>query len=297
VNAGPLCNLCGSSGAAFYCRKDEIDVVRCGKCGLIYTAEVRSQTEMKEHYSEGYFEPYLKAEALHARKRFKKRIKEIKKLKFPGSLLDVGCGVGFFLKLAEDEGYKASGVEFSSWASEYARNNFSLDVFTGELKDAGFAPDTFDVITLWHILEHVTDPTKFLMEVNRLLKKDGLLVVEVPNVRSIAAKIAGTSWELMAPKEHFFYFNPETVAQLLQDAGFTVSGNQSYFWTTPGMVLRAKARLKTGPGLGRVCLYLAAFFFEVFSFLRFKTMPGFIHGDVITVYAIKTTDLMPVEER
>ncbi|MBF0557412.1 MAG: class I SAM-dependent methyltransferase [Nitrospirae bacterium] len=244
---------------------------------------------MKDHYSEDYFKPYLQTEALHARKRFRKRIKEIKRLRFPGSLLDIGCGAGFFLKLAADEGYNVSGVELSQWACEYARKTFALNVINGELKDAGFAPDTFDVITLWHIVEHVSDPVKFLMEVNRLLKKDGLLVVEVPNIRSVAAKLAGTNWELMAPKEHFFYFDLHTMSRLLQMTGFAVSGNRSYFWTTPGMVLRAKAGPKTG--LSRLCLLFFALLIEVFSFLRFQPMPAFIQGDVITVYAFKTENV------
>jgi len=246
---------------------------------------------MKEHYSEEYFKPYLQTEVLHARKRFRKRIKEIKRLRFAGSLLDIGCGPGFFLKLASDEGYAVSGIELSQWASEYAKKHFSLNVITGELKDAGFAPDTFDIITLWHILEHVTDPAKFLLEVNRLLKMDGLLVVEVPNIQSAAAKLAGTSWELMAPKEHFFYYNLHTISQLLQTTGFTITGNSSYFWTTPGMILRARAGLKTG--LGRFWLRSVALLLEAFSFFRFKTMPGLIRGDVITVYACKTKNTGP----
>jgi len=255
---------------------------------LIYAGEIQNSKNIEKHYSKEYFAIYLKTEAIHLKNRFGKRIKEIKKIKFPGVLLDVGCGVGSFLRLARDKGYEASGVELSYYAAEYARNNFGLNVFNGELKDANLAPETFDIITLWHVLEHVTDPKKFLIEVNKLLKKDGLLVVEVPNIGSIAAKISLMNWELMAPKEHLFYFYPHTISRLLKETGFSIIKNQTYFWTTPAMIIKAKA--DSIKNKGNVVLKLIAFLCHVFSPLRFKVLPDSIKGDVITVFAIKTEE-------
>lgn len=285
MNSVISCNICSSTDREVYCRKDSIDVFRCRQCGLIYAGETQSSKNIEKHYSKEYFENYLKTESFHLKKRFEKRIREIKKIKLPSVLLDVGCGVGSFLRLARNEGYEASGVELSYYAAEYARNNFGLSVFNGELKDANFAAETFDIITLWHVLEHVTDPKKFLIEVNRLLKKNGILVVEVPNIESIAAKISLMNWELMAPTEHLFYFNPHTISRLLKETGFSIIKNQTYFWTTPAMVIKAKAdSIKDN---GSTILKLIAFLCHVFSPARFKVLPDFIKGDVITIFAIK----------
>ena len=292
MNSVLSCNICLSPDRELYCRKESIDVFRCRTCGLIYVSDIKSDKDIEEHYSKEYFEIYLETEPIHLRKRFKKRIKEIKKIRVSGALLDVGCGVGSFLRLAHAEGYETSGVELSHYAAEYARSNFGLSVFNGELKNAGFASETFDIITLWHVLEHVSDPKKFLVQVNRLLKKNGLLVIEVPNIRSIAATISLMNWELMAPKEHLFYFNSYTLKKLLQDTGFSILKAQSYFWTTPAMILKAKACSADNKS---TILNLTASLCHVFSPIRFKVLPDFIKGDVMTVFTLKNMEALQRE--
>jgi 2-polyprenyl-3-methyl-5-hydroxy-6-metoxy-1,4-benzoquinol methylase len=268
-----------------YCQKESIDVLRCRTCGLIYVGGIKNENDIKSHYSEKYFETYLETEDIHIKKRFKKRVREIKKIRAFGKLLDVGCGVGSFLKLARAEGYDPSGVELSRYATEYARNNFGLSVFNGNLQDAGFSSETFDIITLWHVLEHTRDPKSFLLEVNRLLKIGGLLVIEVPNIGSIAASVSPVSWELMAPKEHFFYFNPDTIELLLQATGLTTLKRQTYFWTTPSMIIRENAHFR-GNSKSTTLKFLALLL-HIFSPIRFKVLPNLMTGDVLTVFALK----------
>lgn len=285
MSESPVCNLCGHADTEWYCRKDAIDVVRCRHCGLIFAATMQKNEDLLKHYSHDYFEPYLKTQSIHLRKRFKKRLQEIKQMVFPGRLLDVGCGAGFFLKLAEDTGYTAEGVELSQYAAKYGRSRLGLRVFQGELDDAGFASDSFDIITLWHILEHVHDPRRFLAQVNALLKQDGLLAVEVPNIEGMAARAAGVYWELLAPKEHFYYFDSRTLKQYLEESGFSVIRMKTFIWTTPAMILNAKAgSLK---GCGRFFLRLIAVITRSLSFIRFRIVPSALAGDVLTVYAVK----------
>ncbi|MEW6667854.1 MAG: class I SAM-dependent methyltransferase [Thermodesulfobacteriota bacterium] len=279
------CMLCSTSPADFLCRKEAVDVLRCPVCGLVFTAEMQEPAEMEGHYSMEYFDPYVKTRSVHDRKRFRARLKEIRKLHFPGTLLDVGCGAGFFLNIAREGGHHVSGVELSGWAAAAARENFGLRVFNGQLKEAGFSPESFDVITLWHILEHVADPRDLLSHVHGILKEDGILAVEVPNIGSIAARIAGKHWELLAPREHFYYFNPQTLLRLLRLVGFIPLRQQSYFWTTPEMVLHSRvggSPLLTKPLLRRFPLLL-----HPFSLLRFAVLPCLLIGDILTVYAAK----------
>jgi 2-polyprenyl-3-methyl-5-hydroxy-6-metoxy-1,4-benzoquinol methylase len=280
-----VCNLCRHADTQLYCRKDGIDVVRCRCCGLIFAASMQKKEDLIKHYSDGYFEPYLKTQSFHLKKRFKKRIQDIKQIVFPGRLLDVGCGAGFFLKLAEHTGYKVEGVELSHYAAKYARDQLGLHVFQGELGDAGFVPKSFDIITLWHIVEHVHDPKNFLIQVDALLKDNGLLAMEVPNIGSPVARMAGVHWELMAPKEHFYYFDVKTMKRYLEESGFKVIRMQTFIWTTIAMIFRAKAASRNG--LSRFLLYLLAALTWCLSFIRFRNLPASIIGDVLTVYAVK----------
>jgi len=285
MNPAPFCNLCSQAGAIWYCRKDSIDVLRCPNCGLIYTAKMRGQEELLRHYSSQYFQPYLKTEAIHLKQRFGKRIREIRQYVFPGTLLDVGCGAGFFLKLASDTGYTVKGLELSPYAAQYAREKLGIHVFQGELGDADFSNESFDIITLWHIIEHVRNPRALLYQANKLLKKNGLLAIEVPNIGSPLARIAGKHWELMAPLEHFYYFNRSTITRYLTECGFAVLRMQSSYWTTPPMILRGYAN-DCGL-LFNVLLRSFAKIAACLTFIRFKTAPSILQGDTLTVYAIK----------
>ena len=260
------CKLCLNVNPEFYCRKDGIPVLRCCRCGHIYASQVPDGASLELHYSEQYFKPYLETVAVHLKKRFIKRIREIKRLKPSGKLLDIGSGVGAFMKLALDYGYHVQGADVSAWACDYA-------------------PVSFDVITLWHVLEHVENPVELLKKVNLLLKEDGLLALEVPNIGSFMAGVAGTDWELMSPREHLSYFTVHTAERTLLEAGFTVLQRTTFFWTMPDMICRERARLTAG--LRRMIWKFLTLLSLPLSFLRFMTMPRFIEGDVVTIYAVK----------
>lgn len=279
------CNLCHHHMPIWYCRKDSIDVHRCGHCGLIYAGKVQQSKDLVKHYSDHYFAPYIETESIHLEKRFKKRIKEIKHLHYPGTILDVGCGAGFFLKLAKQTGYGTQGVELSGYAAGYAKDKLGLSVFHGELADAPFEKESFDIITLWHILEHVHDPWQFLRQVYRLLKPNGLLAVEVPNIGSLVARMAYVNWELMAPKEHFYYFDLTSIRQYLEKAGFNIIRMKTFFWTTPSMIFLTAATRQNGmkKRLAQFTGHLAS----ILSFIRFRPAPSLFPGDVVTIYAEK----------
>jgi len=246
---------------------------------------MQQHKDLIKHYSDRYFEPYLQTEEIHMKKRFEKRIKEIKQYRSSGRMLDIGSGAGFFMQLARKSGYSVKGVELSEYAAQYAKNKLGLTVFQGELAAAGFAKASFDIITLWHILEHVHDPRIFLAQVNRLLNKDGLLAVEVPNIGSRVARISGTNWELMAPKEHFYYFNETTIRRYIELSGFNLVGLRTFYWTTPAMLLGEHAKKQRGAKYFLLrCVSAIA---SMFSFMRFRSAPSVFPGDVVTIYAVK----------
>lgn len=214
------CNLCQSDDTKKLYVKDSFNIVRCRKCGLVYVNPRPTLEELKEFYKEkdAHIEPAKERDIfMH---RFEKIIKIIEKFKNKGKLLDIGCSYGYFLELAQRHGWESYGVEISDYVSRYCREKLNLNVFTGVVSEAHYPDQHFDVITMFHTLEHASDPRNYLREINRILKRDGLLVVAVPNIESLKAKLTKKNWVLITSHEHLYYFSLKTLIQLLNETGF-----------------------------------------------------------------------------
>lgn len=138
----------------------------------------------------------------------------------PARLLDIGCSTGMFVARAQQAGFRASGVDASVWAIERAKGRESGAQFSARtLEFAEFAPNSFEIITLWDVLEHVHSPTDVLERVYCWLSPGGLLFLSLPNADSIVAKVMGKRWVLLL-REHLWYFSPDTMDRMLSRAGF-----------------------------------------------------------------------------
>jgi 2-polyprenyl-3-methyl-5-hydroxy-6-metoxy-1,4-benzoquinol methylase len=138
-----------------------------------------------------------------------------------GRLLDVGCAAGFFLQVGVRNGWEVYGVEPSVCMADYARLQSGLNVFRGTVKEAGFPAGHFDVVTMWDVLEHMVDPRAELLEIQRVLKPEGLLVLETQNIASWAPKVFGKHWIHYGNDLHLFHFSPTTIIRALTETGFT----------------------------------------------------------------------------
>jgi SAM-dependent methyltransferase len=138
----------------------------------------------------------------------------------PGRLLDVGCASGRFLRRAIDAGWKGEGVEPCETLVRKARQVLGSEaqVHFATLQAAPIAKAAFDVVTLWDVLEHVTDPIGFLGLVSSLLKPGGLLFANVPNLDSIQARLLRSKWPLLLP-EHLNYFNLNSLKKCSASSG------------------------------------------------------------------------------
>jgi SAM-dependent methyltransferase len=139
-----------------------------------------------------------------------------------GRLLDVGCGAGYFLDAARAAGWLATGVELSEPAAAVAREGLGLDVWSGSLSRAAFPSESFDLITMFEVLEHMRNPGAALQEANRVLHSGGLLAIEVPNdmdaYRARMARSDNRWWVI--PPVHLYYFNASTLSRWLLMNGF-----------------------------------------------------------------------------
>jgi SAM-dependent methyltransferase len=139
-----------------------------------------------------------------------------------GSLLDVGCGNGTYLATMKELGWHTVGIETDEHAAEIARNRFGLDVRIGSLADAMFPADSFDAISLSHVIEHVYDPVALLTECCRILRPGGKLIVLTPNTRSLGHRIFRAAWRGLEPPRHIQLFNRSTLSVAVQRAGLRV---------------------------------------------------------------------------
>ncbi len=139
-----------------------------------------------------------------------------------GRALDIGCGNGLFLSHLRANGWHVNGIEINEAAAVVAREQLGVEVFVGELQDAPFERETFDFINVSHVLEHVHDPHAFLLRAKELLKRDGTIYLEVPNVESVSQKLSGKYWFPWETPRHLFLYSPNTLRKQIEKAGFSM---------------------------------------------------------------------------
>ena len=208
------------------------NVVQCGNCGFIFCNPAIKGFEYLEsdHYSDpDVYSAYLKSNIYSV---FKIGEKILRKIRPTGKLLDIGAGKGGFVSLAIKNGYEAKGIEPSARFCEYARKSYGVQVEEGYLeRGLHFQDEKFDVITLFHVLEHVPQPQELLRTITNYLKEDGVVYIEVPNadasllwIADIVFHLCGKNWSsrlspLHAPF-HSFGYSPNSLKYLLEHNGF-----------------------------------------------------------------------------
>ncbi len=137
-----------------------------------------------------------------------------------GKLLEIGCGHGWLLKLMKDWGWEVKGVEWNPVSAKHGREKFGVEILEGQLEDQNFPDNSFDVIVMRHVLEHVPDPVRVLKECNRLLKPRGVLALAMPNGRSLGSHWFGRYWRGLTTPWHLHLFNPKSLKILLEKSGY-----------------------------------------------------------------------------
>ena len=222
----PPCPVCGVQNLRRLFADAELPLHICN-CGLVSLHPQPTEAELKELYGAGYYASWgidgeePASTRLMKRATFASRLAALPSGKKPGKVLDVGCATGAFLEVACEAGWDVYGVELSEFSCKIARRTFGDRVFCGMLHQAAYADNSFDLITLSDLLEHVSDPDEFLVEAHRLLENDGSLLIVTPNVVGATSKLMRSRWSHYK-REHLWYFSPETIGRLLRQYGFEV---------------------------------------------------------------------------
>ncbi len=232
MNPGPApkaCILCGSSEASPLFVKAGYQLVRCDGCQLVYVANPPSAEELAQIYSfESGYHSQLDTKRLdrHHTREAREHHAIISEQLPPGRLLDIGCSVGHYLRVARGAGWDAAGLEFSPDTSEIARRDHGLEVITGTLEDRPYPASSFDLVTLWDVIEHVPDPLRTMGSVHELLKPGGMVAITTPNIDGLFPRSSYPiarlirHWPHPEPPHHLYQFSKHTLELLLQRAGF-----------------------------------------------------------------------------
>lgn len=204
-------------------------VVMCKGCSLVYVTPIPEIKFIEEKHQKDYYTPWLKEQRKKRIRMWRERLKTLNSLfTKKGKLLDIGCGEGLFLELAKNNGWDVTGTEVSPFAVSYGKERLGLQILQGEIMNIRFPDKSFDVVTMWHVLEHTIDPIATLKEVRRIIKDDGVFILAIPNLNNILSqwvyRIAkGRKMHLFAPEDrelHLFHFTKETIKLALEKTGF-----------------------------------------------------------------------------
>ena len=234
--------------ACSICRSERIQKVDsdfnfccCDSCGYVFDSPRPSFAEITAFYSQaGKYDIWLTEERARDM-MWKRRLKMLLRYSSKGRLLDIGTGYGQFLHHARPFFAEVNGTEVSESAVVLAKEKYGLSLLAGQVAELGLLPQSFDTITLFHVLEHVPDPAKLVKVCHALLRAQGILVIAVPNdvlawtskIKKIGKKLGIKSFQKFSPKLgisragtsreiHLSHFTPAVLRRLIENAGLSM---------------------------------------------------------------------------
>jgi 2-polyprenyl-3-methyl-5-hydroxy-6-metoxy-1,4-benzoquinol methylase len=213
-----------------------LHLVKCASCGMLFLNNTDYELKwIHELYWKMMTSNVKEGHSVEINKIRKYLVRDLSTFKTNGTLLEIGCGEGEFLKVAGENGWTATGIEISELATKTAREKYGVQALTGTLEQHvdKFVPGSFDVVILWALIEHVRNPGEILRTVRRLVRNGGAILLYTPNANSMFHRLARLAHHVTfgmfkGPMEcvivamHPMYFTPGTLKRLLKDNNFLV---------------------------------------------------------------------------
>lgn len=232
------CNLCGNE--LYRIRKDlterlgsdihKFDVVGCRNCGFHSLNPIPNDEELKFIYSNYASDGNrIEVENYRIKNVYLNKIKLIEKYTQGTKILDIGAGIGGFVRVSQDAGYTTTGLEMEDEQVKLAKKVFNVNLINDKLESFFIKNNVkYDVVFLHHVLEHFQYPKESLVLIKNMLKKDGILLIEVPNDFFIVSEVLEIRLGILTPKKHrnpyhhISFFSPITLKKLVEVAGYNI---------------------------------------------------------------------------
>ena len=209
------CEVCGKRGKRILFEVDGKKVVKCGGCGVVRT----DGFEMPDYGNYHRDEEYVCSSKLFEN-IFRKRFLIIKRFKKNGRVFDIGASSGEMLRIFNNDGWECWGVEPSAVAERLRYND--IKILREEFEEAKLPNNYFDVVILNHTLEHMNNPLAVMEKVGKILKSDGIVLVDVPNFDALSRLVMGRRWPFFLPCEHKWHFTPGSLGEVFRRADLEV---------------------------------------------------------------------------
>jgi SAM-dependent methyltransferase len=210
--------------ACDYISGGTFQLARCRRCGQVVTVPV--PPDLGRYYPAGYYGDKqgrrfpMMMEWLQEKLYVWRSRQVLRRLKRKNAkVLDVGCGRGLLLRAFQESGCDVTGTEFSDDACRFAREVLKIPVRVGLLDELHFPDNSFDVVVMWHVLEHVSDPRPTLAEVSRILRPGGIFLVAVPDFGSPEARLTQAGWFHLDIPRHLSHHTRASLSRVLNGAG------------------------------------------------------------------------------
>jgi SAM-dependent methyltransferase len=262
-----LCPVCGKDGALdwlvapdrFHGRREKYTLVRCSHCSLVWLSDPPEPQEMGQHYTDAY-DKLISAAGQNSPNRWRDRNAAIAPFAQSGALLDLGCSSGAFLSTLRGKNWDLFGIEMSAASAHLARSNSGAAVYVGDILDAEYPAESFDVITCFDVFEHLYEPRRVMACIAKWLKPGGIFYVLVPNIDSAEARVFGTYWHGLELPRHLFHYSPRSLQVLAESAGLR----------------QVKLETRRNPAVGTSLRYVLD---DVFCFVGVRRTPAAYQGE------------------
>ncbi len=240
----PLCSNTDHRPFPIYYKLKEkrFEAKQCKNCEFVFLDPRPSSEDMSLMYSDEYFlhdgadfgahsPTDYETAAIRGSVKFPEVLGWIKKFKGSGKFFEIGCGMGYFLNYVRKQGYDVEGIEYAALGTKTCVEKFGLNVHQSSFEEYKVKPDTYDVVFMGDVLEHLINPLEMLQKANEMLKAAGVVAVEVPSMFNgivgrgaiTAYRAIGTNKKMPMPPYHVNEFTPKTLRAMLKKAGYKQS--------------------------------------------------------------------------